>query len=297
MNNNDILQRFLFENMSVRGEVVRLEESFKTIMQQHQYPQLIQDILGEMLVAASLLSASIKFKGRITVQFQGKKALRLLLAQCNHELELRGLAQWQGELTPEQLLADLKQGTLAIMMDPEKEGGQRYQGIVAWQGDSLAESLEGYFNHSEQVPTRLWLAVNKERAAGFLIQVMPRESSQSGKVTEDQNDWEHIQHLTATITPDELLNLDNTTLLHRLYVEEDVRLFAPNPVVFRCTCSVERSENALRLLSEDEIEQELHEKQMIVVTCEFCNKEYQFDRVDVARIFKQGRPDSSTQVH
>lgn len=297
MNNNDILQHFLFETISVRGEIVRLEESFKTIMQQHQYPPLIQQILGEMLVAASLLSASIKFKGRITVQFQGKNQLRLLLAQCNHQLELRGLAQWHGELTPDQLLANLKQGTLAITMDPEKEGGQRYQGIVAWQGNSLAESLEGYFNHSEQIPTRLWLAVNKERAAGFLIQMMPRESGKSGNAEQVQLDWEHIQHLSATLTPEELLNLDNVTLLHRLFVEEDVRLFSPKSVMFRCTCSVERSENALRLLSEEEIEQELQNKQQVVVTCEFCNKEYPFDRVDVARIFKQGRSGSSTQVH
>lgn len=297
MNNNDILQRFLFENASVRGEIVRLETSFQTIMQQHQYPPLIQQVLGEMLVAASLLSASIKLKARITVQFQGKNKLKLLLAQCNHQLELRGLAQYTGELNQDELMADLKEGTLAIILDPETEGAQRYQGIVAWQGHSLAESIEGYFNHSEQVPTRLWFAVNEKRAAGFLIQVMPRESKRLGKGVEGQDDWEHLQHLTATITPDELLNLDNATLLHRLYVQEDVRLFPPQSVMFRCKCSLERSENALRLLNEEEIEEELREKQAIVVTCEFCNKAFHFDRVDVARIFKQGKPDSSTQIH
>lgn len=297
MNDKDILQQFIFENASVRGEIVRLEESYQTIIQQHQYPPVIQQILGEMLAAASLLSASIKFKGQITVQFQGKNQIRLLLAQSNHQLELRGLAQWTGELTQEELIADLKQGTLAIMMDPEVEGGQRYQGIVSWQGDSLAQSLEGYFNHSEQVPTRLWFAVNKERAAGLLIQVMPRESAKLGKMVEGQDDWEHIQHLTATITANELLNLDNAILLHRLYVQEDVRLFPSNTVSFNCKCSVARGESALRLLSLQEVEEELHEKQMIVVTCEFCNKEFQFDRVDIARIFKLGKPDSSTQIH
>ena len=297
MNNQDILQHFIFENASVRGEIVRLEESFKTIMQQHKYPWVIQQILGEMLVTASLLSASIKFKGRITVQFQGKGKLRLLLAQSNNELQLRGLAQWQGELTPEELIMHLKEGVIAITMDPEVSGGQQYQGIVAWQGDSLAHSIEGYFNRSEQVPTRLWFAVNEQRAVGLLIQVMPRESTRLGKVVEGQHDWEHITHLTATITPDELLNLDNATILHRLYAQEDVRIFSPKPVIFRCTCSLARSENAVRLLGEDEIEQELAEKQMIVVTCEFCNKEFQFDRVDIARIFKHGNPDSSTQIH
>jgi len=292
MNNSDILQRFMFESASVRGEIVRLEESFRTIMQQHQYPPVIQRILGEMLVAASLLSASIKFKGRMTVQFQGKKQVRLLLAQSNDSLELRGLAQWQGELTQDELMADLKQGTLAIMMDPDVEGGQRYQGIVEWHGDSLAHSLENYFNRSEQVPTRLWFAINEERAAGLLIQVMPHESSQLGKGIDGQHDWEHIEHLTATVTPKELLYLDNATLLQRLYQQESIRLFPERPVIFHCQCSIARSENALRLLSEEEVEQELKEKQMIVVTCEFCNSEFQFDRVDVERIFKQGKHDS-----
>jgi molecular chaperone Hsp33 len=240
-----------------------------------------------MLVAASLLSASIKFKGRITVQFQGKNQVRLLFAQSNDLQELRGLAQWQGELNQEQLMADLKQGTLAIMMDPEVEGGKQYQGIVEWQGDSLAHSLEGYFNRSEQIPTRLWLAVNSERAAGFLIQVMPSESGRSDKIIETQDHWEHIQYLTATITPNELLNLDTKILLHRLYVEEDVRVFSPKPVIFKCKCSQTRSENALKLLGEAEVEQELKAKQIIVVTCEFCNKEFQFDRADVARIFNK----------
>lgn len=297
MNNNDIIQRFMFENASVRGEIVHLNESYKTIMQQHQYPQVIQQVLGEMLVAACLLSASIKFKGRITVQFQGKNKVRLLLAQSNHELELRGLAQWQGELGTDELIADLKQGTIAITMDPETEGGKQYQGIVAWQGNTFAESLEGYFNQSEQVPTRLWFAVNQECAAGLLIQIMPRESSRVGKAVGVQDDWDHLQHLTATITPNELLNLDNATLLHRLYVEEDVRLFAPRTVAFKCKCSVARCESALRLLSEDEVEEELREKQQIVVTCEFCNQEFKFDRVDIAKIFTQGKPDSSAQIH
>ncbi len=297
MNDKDSLQRFLFENVAVRGEIVRLEDSFTTIMLQHQYPRVIQKILGEMLVAACLLSASIKLKGRITVQFQGKGNVRLLLAQSNHELQIRGLAQWEGELTQEELLKQLKEGILAIMIDPDVEGGQRYQGIVAWEGDSLARSLEGYFNHSEQLPTRLWLAVNEKRAAGLLLQVMPQAASQLDKETKEQEDWEHINHLTSTITADELLNLDNTILLHRLYVEEDVRVFSPSPVVFRCTCSMVRSENALRLLSEEEVEEELRDKQALVVTCEFCSQEYRFDRVDIARIFKDGRSGSSTQIH
>ncbi len=297
MNDKDILQRFIFENASVRGEIVRLEESYQTIMNQHKYPPVIQHILGEMLIVACLLSASIKFKGRVTVQFQGKGGLKLLVAQSNHNLELRGLAEWQGDFAPEELLAQLKQGVLAVTMDPETEGSNRYQGIVPWQGDSLAQSIEGYFSHSEQVPTRIWLAVDQNRAAGFLIQVMPRESNRKGQSEEHESAWEHISHLSATLTARELLQLDNQVLLKRLYVEEDVRIFAPSPVSFRCTCSVKRSENALRMLGEAEVLEELNEKQQIIVICEFCNKEFLFDRVDVARIFKQGDADLSTKLH
>ena len=294
MNDKDILQRFIFEDASIRGEIVRLEDSYQEIIQQHPYPPLIQTLLGEMLVVANLLSASIKFKGRVTVQFQGKGSLKLVLAQSTHELKLRGLAQYQGTLSEDDLKQQLQKGLLAITMDPEVGSGHRYQGVVAWQGDSLAHSIEGYFIHSEQVPTRLWLAVDQHRAAGFLLQVMPRESTRRG---EGQNNWEHVCHLTDTITTKELLQLDITTLLKRLYVEEDVRLFAPSPVHFSCTCSNKRSENALLMLGKEEVEEELNEKQQVVVTCEFCNKEFVFDRVDIARIFKEADSGSSTQLH
>ena len=297
MNDKDILQRFIFENASIRGEIVRLEESYQTIMRQHNYPPMIQRILGEMLVAVSLLSASIKFNGRVTVQFQGKGKLKLLLAQSNQALQIRGLAQWRAEMSEEELLMSLKNGVIAITMDPETEGGQRYQGLVEWNGDSLAQSIEGYFNQSEQIPTHLWFAVNENCAAGLLLQVMPRESTRLGKSVEGQNDWEHLSHLSATITADELLNLDNVVLLHRLYAEEDLRMLDPSSVEFRCTCSIARSENALSLLSEEEVEEELKDKQTIVVTCEFCNQKYHFDRIDVTRIFKRNAPDSSTQMH
>lgn len=284
MNNKDILQRFIFENAPVRGELVRLDESFQTIMQQHKYPAPLRNLLGETLVIANLLSAIIKFEGRLTVQFHGKGEgkLKLLLAQCNDEFHFRGLAQWKDTPDDSELIEALKHGTLNIMIDPLSSGKHRYQGIVDWQGNSLAESIEGYFQKSEQLPTRLWIAVNETKAVGLLLQIMPRE-------TADQHhaDWEHIVKLTETIKPEELLQLDNATILHRLYHQEEVRVFAPIGVDFRCTCSLAKSENALLLLGQEEAEKELHEKQKIVVTCEFCSKEYVFDRVDVANIFKK----------
>lgn len=291
MNESDILQRFLFDTASVRGEIVRLKKSYQDIIDRHGYPPIIRQLLGEALVAVTLLTSIIKFEGRVTVQFQGNDKLKLLFAQCTQSFHLRGLVQWEGEINESDIATAGEQGTLAIMMEPDAIGAQRYQGIVVWQGQSLAKSLEIYFRDSEQLPTRLWIGVNETEAAGLLLQVLPKEDPESHK-----DDWETLTHLTDTLKPSELLAWDNQTLLHRLYAEEDIRLFETIPVKFRCTCSRERSENALLLLGQEEIEQELEGKQLIVVTCEFCNKEFSFDHVDIVNLF-QKKGGTSTQIH
>jgi molecular chaperone Hsp33 len=296
MNNHDSIQNFLFENLPIRGEIVHLNASFQQIMEQHNYPPLIRRWLGEALVLIALLSTLIKFNGKLALQFQGKGKLKLLLVQCNNELHLRGLAQWDGELSEADILSSLKQGTIVITIDPEN-GKQRYQGIVAWQGETLSESIEGYFQNSEQLATRIWVAVDEKSASGFLLQRMPEQDELKRESLLD-HDWEHINYLTATLTPHELSNLDTKTLLHRLYVEEDLRLFEPKPLIFRCTCSVQRGANAILTLGQKEAEEELEDKQQIVVKCEFCNHEYAYDRVDVATIFRKGDDfTSSKQVH
>lgn len=296
MNNHDIVQNFLFEEYPIRGEIVHLNASFQQIMDQHQYPPLIRRWLGEALVLISLLSTLIKFNGRLAIQFQGKGKLKLLLVQCNNALEMRGLAQWEGEVTEAEILDSLKQGTIIITIDPEN-GKQRYQGIVGWQGQTLSESIEGYFQNSEQLPTRIWVVVDEKSASGFLLQRMP-EAEETRRESAIDHDWEHINFLTATLTPHELTHLDNKTLLHRLYVEEDVRLFEAKPVSFKCTCSEKRGANAILTLGQKEAEEELKDKQQIVVKCEFCNHEYVYDRVDVATIFRKGDDfSSSKQVH
>ena len=292
MTDKDLLHRFIFDNAPVRGGIVHLNQSYQEIMQQHQYPAPIRRLLGEALAAITLLSSIIKFKGRLTLQFRGKDKLKLFVAQCNQAFQLRALAQWDGELFQENMNEALTQGVLGIMMEPDVPGGKRYQGIVEWQGNSLAESLEGYFRQSEQLPTRIWLSANETTAVGLLLQVMPNEKPELFK-----SDWEHLTILTQTVTEDELLKLNHADLLNRLYVQEDVRLFESQPVSFHCDCSVQRSEQAVKLLGREEAEQELKEKQSLIVTCEFCSREFIFDRVDVGRIFKNGENPSSTQIH
>lgn len=283
MNDKDLLQRFLFEKSPVRGQIVHLNQSLQTILTQHDYPPHIQQYLGQALVAASLLGATIKYNGRLTIQFRGKGKVKLLLAQCNQDFHLRGLAEWDENLTAEETPDAFQDGVLAILMDPEIEGGRRYQGIVEWKSNSLIESLENYFLQSEQLPTRLWMAVDENGGAGLMLQVMPKENPEVY-----HHDWEHLTILANTITAPELLTLDNEIILKRLFSAEDIRVFEQVPVIFRCHCSVKRGEQAISLLGKDEIEEELRNHQNITVTCEFCNHQYVYDRVDIANIFQQG---------
>lgn len=299
MANTDILQRFIFDKAPIRGEFIHLDDSFQTIVSQHNYPPLIRKLLGEALCVAGLLSAIIKFKGRLTVQFRGQGKLKLLLAQCDDEFQLRGLVKWDGELTEQTLQESFHEGVLVIMLDSGTSKG-RYQGIVAWRGNSLAESIEGYFKDSEQLATKIWLAVDEKSAAGLLLQVIPASDKDSIGIEKQiiHPSWEHMRHLTSKLLPEDLLHLSYESLLKTLYPEEDIRVFPGMPMKFNCTCSRKRSEDAIGLLGKEEAEAELKDKQSIVVTCDFCNREYIFDRVDVANIFeKKDVPPSDTHLH
>lgn len=295
----DLLQRFIFENEPVRGEYVKLEHSLQTILKQHDYPPAIQRLLGEGLCVAALLSAIIKFEGRLTVQFRGKGKLRLLLAQCDDQYHLRGLAKYDGDLTYEELMDSFQDGILMIMLDSGMKG-QRYQGVVEWQGNSLAESIQGYFKASEQLSTKIWLDCNDKFAQGFLLQVIPiADNNARGIENEILNpSWQRIVNLTTSADLNKALNSGYPELLTQLYPEETIRVFDASEVMFHCGCTRKRGEDAISLLGREEAEEELRDKQSIVVTCDFCNKEYIFDRVDVEAIFKKyGQPPSDTNLH
>lgn len=290
MTKKDTLQRFIFENAPVRGEYIRLEESFQAIINQHPYPEPVRKLLGQALCVAGLLSAIIKFEGRLTVQFRGKGNLKLLLAQCDNQLHIRGLAKWEGELSYADLMESFNQGVLVIMLDSGP--GHRYQGIVSWRGNSLVESIEGYFQDSEQLATKIWLTVNETSAAGLLLQIIPATDSDA------LPQWERITRHTQSLQPDEMLSLEYQELLNQYYPDEEIRIFQPAQVEFKCTCSRERGENAIFIMGREEAEAELKNNHTIVVTCDFCNHEYVFDRADVTRIFEsKGEPPSQTQLH
>lgn len=287
----DFLRRFIFEQAPVRGEHVYLHESFLTIINQHPYPAPIRRLLGEALAVSALLSAIIKFEGRLTVQFRGNGHLKMLLAQCDNQCRLRGLVKWDGQITYEGLLRSFREGVLVIMLD-QGANQKRYQGIVNWQGHSLAESIEGYFQHSEQLATKIWLAVNDTTAAGYLLQITPGSNQQlnAEELAQHQQQWSRIVETSISIQSEDLLQPQIETTLNKFYPEDEIRLFTPTPVEFHCTCSRERSETAIKLMGQAEAEEELKTHNSIVVTCEFCNQEYLFDRTDIERIFSEEPP-------
>ncbi|MDR0481275.1 MAG: Hsp33 family molecular chaperone HslO, partial [Gallionellaceae bacterium] len=159
------------------------------------------------------------------------------------------------------------------------------QGVVALDGAKVAEGGQNYMLRSEQVETALWLAADDRCAAGLLLQQLPLEGGRGATAEHGEETWQRAAVLAATLRPEELLTLSAETLLHRLYHEDDVRLFEPQVVVFRCSCSREKVTGMLKLLGAEEVHAALQELGELEVRCEFCNRAYRFDAVDVERIF------------
>lgn len=283
----DFSQRFLFDDSDVRGELVALHESYQHVLAKHDYPPAVAQLLGELMAAAALLVGTLKFDGLLVLQARSSGAVPLLMVECSSARELRGIARYEsaqlGELaTLSELMPD---GVLAITVEPTQ--GQRYQGIVDLDGADLAACLTNYFQTSEQLATRFWLHADGLRARGLLLQQLPADRLLDAD--ERQESWLHLLTLANTLSAEELLALDNETLLHRLYHEEALRLFEPNALSFRCSCSRERSANALVSLGLEDAENLVAEQGgAVVIDCQFCNERYSFDAADVAQLFAGG---------
>lgn len=272
---SDFRSRFLFENLAVRGELVRLDATVATVLAKHAYPEPLQALLGEALAAAALLTGTLKFEGLLVLQAKGEGPLTLLMAECSHDGRLRAIARYEGEVPDAPLVSLLGAGHLAITIDPVS--GNRYQGIVPLDGMSLAECIEHYFSQSEQLGTRLWLVTEGPRAAGFMLQELPATAG----VGADADAWNRLCRLTDTLTTGELLTLTPETLLHRLFHQEDVRLFDAEALTFACSCNQDRVRQALRSLGESELRAIIAEQGSIRVTCEFCNQQRVFTDTDL----------------
>lgn len=267
----DQLLRYTFAGHDVRGELVQLTSSYQSLIRGHQYPAAVQQALGEMMAAVSLLTATLKFEGHIAVQLQGDGPLNFLAVNGNHQQQLRGIARVRGEITNADIRSMIGKGELVITLDPEQ--GERYQGVTSADADSIAEMLENYFIQSEQLATKIWLHADGEHAAGMFLQRMPA----SGK---DMSGFEHLATLTDTITAQELYSLPAEQLLHRLYHEETVHSYPPQPVSFVCGCSRERTLEALASVPVEQLREILEADGEIVMTCDYCLTEYHFAEAD-----------------
>jgi molecular chaperone Hsp33 len=294
MPDNDLLHRFVIENTRVRGEMVHLQASWQAVLERHHYPHNVRTILGEAFAACALLSATIKYDGSLILQIRGDGPLHLLVVQATSQGTLRGLARWHGDV-PEHNLQDIfGQGQMAMTIEPAD--GEPYQGIIGLQGERIKDAIETYFNQSEQLHTRLWLASDETRCSGFLIQQMPATETVLPEPEQAQNDWQHAELLANTLSKDELLSLSTLEILHRLFHQEDIRLFEPSPLSFRCGCSTERIEQMILTLGLQEARALLEEQGEIKVDCEFCNAHYRFDNIDIETLFADNsQPDSTTQ--
>jgi len=285
MHDRDSRQRFLFEHLSVRGELVHLNQSWQEILKRHDYPASIQQILGDMAAAAVLLSATLKFNGSLIMQIRGSGALSMAVMEATSERTLRGLAQWQGDVENKDFSDLVGKATLVITIDPEV--GERYQGIVDLSSGNIAHALEDYMLRSQQLETRLWLCSDGVQASGMLLQKMPA-ASKMNPLFEDVDAWSRVTHLAGTVQDGELSSLKFIDLLYRLFHEEDVRVFEKAPVSFRCSCTRDRVRDMLRMLGYDEVKSIVEDQSKVDVHCQFCNHYYGFDKVDVEEIFAAG---------
>ena len=299
MQERDTLRRFLFENLAIRGEIVHLDSTWQAVLERRSYPDSIGQILGEAMAAAALLSASIKFEGGLlTLQLQTQGILRLLVVHCSSDGLLSGMARWRDEADEHNNHQALSfrelcdGGSLVITIDPGA-GSERYQGIVDLTGGSLSQALEFYFDRSEQLPTQLHLVADQNRAAGMLLQRLPNEHDRP-----DADAWNRVQHLGTSLTDEELLQLETQAIVHRLFHQENIRLFEATPLAFRCKCSRQRTANMLISLGYSELQDILSEQQKVEVTCQFCGMEYSFDTVDVEQLFAaNSQPDVPSTRH
>lgn len=315
---NDQLQKFMFNAAPVRGEIVSLRDTWQEVLARRSYPLPVRNLLGEMMAACALLSANLKFNGTLIMQIYGDGPVKMLVVQCNSDLSLRATAKLAAgaealigdDMTLPDLLNQHGHGRCVITLDPgaKKPGQQPYQGIVPLSGEhgplaSMAEVLEHYMHHSEQLDTRMWLAANTDRAVGMLLQKLPGDGGIVPHPGEhDADTWQRVCHLGGTLSSAEMLKEEPETVFRRLFWQENVQHFEPAATRFQCSCSREKVGSMLKMLGREEVDGVIDERGTVEVHCEFCNQRYEFDPVDVAQLFvakelSQGVSEASQQRH
>lgn len=301
----DSLQRFDFEHLAIRGQLIHMDSSWQAMLEHSNYPLSIRNLLGQAMAATALLSSTIKFEGQLTLQLQGDGPMHLLLTQCTANFNVRGLARFTEAHVDASLISEpdatiqqlAGQGRITVTIETE-DLKQRYQGVVALSGTRLSQCLEVYFAQSEQLPTRMWLHADEQGVAGMLLQRLPTpkilddigdDAEKDAKLKQQQEQlddaWHRVQLIGDTLRVEELRRLSDRQILHRLFNEDDLRLFESSPVYFRCRCSRERVSAMLQSLGKEEVDSIIAEQSRVEVRCEFCERQYTFDSIDVAQLF------------
>lgn len=296
---SDHLHRFTFEGRSVRGAILRLEHAWQHLLECREppFPEPVNTLLGEMVVATGLMRSNIKFEGDLILQVHGDGPLKFAVAEMRADLSFRATAQIVGTLGKDATLTEMANidgnGQCAITLDPRGRvpGAQAYQGLVPLYDDDrkplllLSQALEHYMLQSEQLDTRMVLAADQSTAAGILIQRLPRKGLQDDYQIGQDEDFNHLATLLGTVEQTELLELSPATLLRRLFWEETLQGFPPQPVSFRCSCDRSRVAQMLIGLGREEVEDIIRDEEHVEVACDFCGANYQFDAVDAAELF------------
>ena len=280
---HDVLNRYLFDDMHARGELVQLESTFQNIIAEHNYPVGVSQLLGELVTATCLLTATLKFEGEIAIQLQGDGPVSYIAVNGNHQQEMRGIARVLKETNAVGLSNLIGSGNMVITIRPDK--GEAYQGVVSLEKDTIAECLAHYFEVSEQIPTKIWLFNDSknQQVAGALVQLLPDSDDKDKQI----QDFEHLCQLTNTLKTDEVFSLDAKTLLHRLYHQENVRLYDPQNVRFKCGCSQEKCLGAIAQIEPIELKNILKEQGDVSMTCDYCKTTYVFDEFALAEFINE----------
>ncbi|GAA0205925.1 Hsp33 family molecular chaperone HslO [Kangiella japonica] len=279
---SDSIQRFTFSQLPIRGEIVTLETSYQTIVEQHQYPAAQRQLLGQALAANALLAEMIKIDGKVALQLQSQSAVKLLLTECTHKGHLRGLAKIDAEQATEQLNFQqwTQKGQMAITIEPEK--GKRYQGVVPLESPELSQCLQDYFVRSEQLPTYIQLFASDSKVFGLFLQVLPGNSQQDVSAEEKSKAFAHVKALAETLSAEEALELSHQDLLYRLFHQDEVVLYPEKSLQFQCVCSRERNEKALGTIAPKELIEMVQESDgQLELACDFCNKKEVFTEQDI----------------
>ncbi len=284
----DILQPFFFEDLPVRGALVRLSASLGELLSAHAYPAPVASLLGQAAVASSLIANSLKFNGRLTLQLGGGAVVSMLVMQSRDNLNLRGMAMVSDDVSPVELpesFAALTEGARLSASIASNNARERYQGIIEVNGETLAETLEHFFEQSVQVPTRLLLWSDGTCASGMVLQVVAGSDDFAAS-----DDWRRLGIVMGTLSPADYLSNTAFDLIRKVFAEDDLRLPNARPVRFHCECSREKAANAVSLLGQSDAELAVAEQGELTVTCEYCATSHQFDAVDVRAIFALTAP-------